>query len=361
MMTGRERVIASMRGEETDRLCWSPLIDGYYTSSLGSQGYGEKNVAEAVRLTGGDIMERHCPTIRAVDGGSIVRRSERNGNVWLDIVETPIGELRSEKAVSASGHTSFVSKHPIATVEDVKVYSYIMEHRHYEENYEALDRCNEIIGDDGIATSSGPLTPIQDFLQWLCGVENTIYLLVDHQEEVEACFNVMHESNIEAYRLICGGNSEVVIDYEDTSSTVINPDYYDRYCAGLIDDYAAICHDAGKLYLTHMCGKLSLFNEQLRRGKQDGIDSVCPPTTGDIWSYQAREAWGEEKIIVGGIEPPALERMSAAETEGYVRDILEKMDTFRRFILSTGDATAHGTPMDNLRAVTRVVGEYGWK
>jgi hypothetical protein len=62
-MTGKERIMASLRGKHTDRLCWSPLVDQYFISSLPAQGYPELNVPDAVRLLKADIMERHCPVV----------------------------------------------------------------------------------------------------------------------------------------------------------------------------------------------------------------------------------------------------------------------------------------------------------
>jgi uroporphyrinogen decarboxylase len=171
----------------------------------------------------------------------------------------------------------------------------------------------------------------------------------------------MHEKNKQMYKLLAEGPSVAIFDYEDTSSTIVSPMLYEKYCARYLDDYARICHDAGKLYITHMCGKLSAFNQQIRVGEMDGIDSVCPPTTGDIWAHEARREWGEEKIILGGLEPSALVCMTADETRAYVTRVLEQMPTFRSFILSTGDATAYGTPLENLETVSAVVAAYGWK
>ena len=33
-MTGKERIMASLRAEETDHVSWAPLIDPYYTAWL---------------------------------------------------------------------------------------------------------------------------------------------------------------------------------------------------------------------------------------------------------------------------------------------------------------------------------------
>jgi hypothetical protein len=155
-MTGRERLIASLRGEETDHVSWAPLIDPYYTAWLAAQGYGGTEAARgaledreglwaeetdaldipyAVRLVGGDILERHSPTIRVLEDSRITRRIETRGSEKLEIVDTPVGSLRTERRYSREGHTSYISKYPISSVEDVKVFQYVMEHTHYEEDF----------------------------------------------------------------------------------------------------------------------------------------------------------------------------------------------------------------------------------
>jgi len=382
VMTGRERIMASLRGEETDHVSWAPLIDPYYTTWLATQGYGGADAARgaledreglwseevdaldipyAIRLVGGDVLERHSPTIRVVEDDCITRRVSTRGSEKLEIIETPVGSLATERRYSREGHTRYISKHPISSVGDLKILQYLMEHTHYEEDFAGFRERLRVIGDDGIPTSDGPQSPIQHFYMFLCGVQATTYLLLDHPAEMAECFAVMHQKHLEQYRLVCESPADVVIDYENTSSTVMSPAFYRQYSESFINQYADICHAADKLFITHMCGKLSAFTPELRQGRQDGFDSLCPPTTGDIWAHEARAAWGDDKVIIGGVEPAALARMDACETRAYVTRVLDQMSTLRRFVLSTGDATPYGTPVENLRAVADVVADYPWK
>ena len=382
VMTGQERLTASLAGEETDHVSWAPLIDPYYTTWLATQGYGGADaprvvledraglwseeidaldIPYAIRLVGGDILERHSPTIREVEECCITRRILTRDREKLEIIETPVGLLETERRYSREGHTSYISKHPVSSVEDLKVLQYVMEHTHFEEDFAGFRDRMRVIGSDGIPTSDGPQSPIQHFYMFLCGVQATTYLLMDQPAEMAECFAVMHQKNLEQYRLVCESPTGVVIDYENTSSTVMSPAFYRQYSEPFIDEYAGICHAAHKLFITHMCGKLSAFNAELRQGRQDGFDSLCPPTTGDIWAHEARAAWGDDKVIIGGVEPAALTRMDACETRAYVTRVLDQMPTLRRFVLSTGDATPYGTPVENLRAVADVVANYLWK
>jgi hypothetical protein len=381
-MSGKERLMASLRGEETDHVSWAPLIDPYYTAWLTTQGYGGPDaprveiddqeglwseetdaldIPYAIRIVGGDILERHSPTIRKVEDSTINRRTVARGSDQVEIVETPIGCLETVRRYSNVGHTRYISKYPVSTVEDLKIIQYLMEHTHYVPDFDRFRARAAVIGDDGIPTSDGPQSPIQHFYMFLCGIQATTYMLLDHPDAMAECFAVMHQNHLEQYRLTCESPTDVVIDYENTSSTVMSPAFFRKYSDPFINEYADICHTAGKTFITHMCGKLSLFNPELRDGHQDGVDSLCPPTTGDLWAHEARAAWGAGKVIIGGVEPAALARLDERGIRAYAAHVLDQMPTFRRFILCTGDATPYATPVENIRAVQDVVEHYPWK
>ncbi len=191
------------------------------------------------------------------------------------------------------------------------------------------------------------------------GVENGVYRIADYEDDVLSLFEAMHELNLKEYRLLAEGLSPVIFTYEDTSTTVLSKSYYLNYCIDYIDQYADILHEGGKKFITHMCGKLTGFIHEIGAGKMDGIDSLCPPTTGDLWACDARKAWGDDKIIIGGIEPPALSRMTAEESVEYAAKVIDSMGPCRSFILSTGDAVPYGTPLENLQAISDYVKKIG--
>ena len=355
MMTRRERLLAALRGQEVDRIPWSPCMDGYYTSSLPEQGY-DMDLIETMRFLRSDIMERHVPIVKEEVKGLSIREVVRGDTITYEYV-TPIGILTEER--KRSGRTIYRSRHLLRSVEHLKTYQYIVENTTYGPRFDEFLARDRFIGQDGLATPSGNLTPIQSLLQHLMGVEGVVYALADHPNEMNELLEVMHEQNLESYRLLAESPAHVVFTYEDTSTTVMSPAMYLSYSAPQLDEYADILHQGGKVFITHMCGKLKGFARLVGAGLMDGIDSLCPPTTGDLWAHEAREIWGEEKVIIGGIEPPALVWMSVEETTRYVTDVLNQMAPGRAFILSTGDAVAYGTPIENLLAITEVVERKG--
>lgn len=355
-MTNRERLLCCFNREETDRVPWSPLIDGYYISSLPEQNI-HLDIIEAMRYIGCDIMERHVAMPQTTFENVVIRREEsHDGSSFRTWYETPVGNVFEERKYS--GQTSFITRPLIENEKDIKIYEYIVNDMRFHDDIENFILRDKLIGDDGLATTSGMLTPIQQLLQHLAGVENTVYLMYDYPELMDELLEVMHEKNKEFYQVLAHYPTKAVFAYEDTSSTVMSRSMFTDYSLPAINDYARILHESGKLFITHMCGCLNAFKEDIGKGLQDGVDSVCPPDTGDLYVWEARKTWGDNKIIIGGIDPPALSRMTVAESVKTAKEILDKMRGERGFILSTGDAVPYGTPIQNLIEITKIVKHY---
>ena len=349
-MTNRERILAALDRKETDRLPWSPLIDPYFINSLPKQGLNME-IIEAMRYIGNDIIERHvCGAQAHIQ--NVETRTEVEDGARRIYYETPVGSIYREKKQTPT--TEYVSKHFIESVEDMKILQYIAEHTTYTPNDKAFKERDQYIGDSGIATVSLTPSPIQEMLQTLCGVENTVYLMADYPEEMDELLNAMHERDKRQCFALCEYDTPVIFQYEDTSTTVMNRILLEDYEIPCINDYAKIFHDHGKKYITHMCGKLTGFKSEIGAADMDGVDSVCPPTTGDLCPWDARESFGN-KVIIGGIEPPALAGMNVEQTLRYVVEIIQKLTNKTGFILSTGDAVPYGTPIENMIAVTKLI------
>ena len=353
-MTGRERILNTLAGKPTDRLAWSPLIDPYFIDSLPAQGYNLE-IIEAMRYIGNDIMERHVamptPQIKNVE-----IRTERHGSTTRTYYETPVGTVFY--AQSKTDSTTYISKHFIETVEDMRVFQYIAENTTFISNAAAFHERDLYIGDSGIATASMTESPIQEMLQHLCGVENTVFLMADYPEETEALLAALHQKTLRQCAVLAAYDTPVIFAYEDTSTTVMNKSMLCDYELPHTNDYDRLLRKSGKRLITHMCGKLSGFKEEIAKGEMYGIDSVCPPTTGDLPIWEARAAFGD-KLLIGGIEPPSLVHMTVRQTLDTVAEILRRMKDKSKFILSTGDAVPHGTPIQNLMAVTRLIERMG--
>ena len=353
-MTSKERIMAVLKGKEPDRLPWAPLMDEYYTKSLAINGKIPDTV-DVAREIGADIMERHVQTYNVIEN-NIERKFERNGDKELETIITPVGILKQH--YSYSGETRFDRGHRVNTLEDIKVLQYIFENTNYELMPKSFLERQAYIKDDGIATVTVNSSPIEVLTQGPMGLENFTYNLYDNEKEVKELMEVIYNTNLKQLKKLIESPAEVIINYEDTSTTVLSDKWYKEFVSGYINECADLVHKSGKIYITHMCGKLKGFVNIIKNDRMDGIDSVCPPTTGDLWAHEALESFNG-KFIIGGIEPSALKRMTVDETEKYVMKILKEVAPWKNFILSTGDATSFGTPIENLKKVSELIRKYG--
>jgi len=349
-MTNRERILAAFDGKEVDRLPWSPYIDSYFMDSLHRQGL-RLGIIEAMRYIGNDIIERHVCGPRS-HKKNVETYTEESGNRKRVYYHSPAGTICKE--LTRIQTTEYVTKHCIETLEDMKIFQYIAEHTTYIPDAKAFRERDQYIGDSGIATVSLTPSPIQEMLMSLCGVENTVYLMADHPEEMAELLHTMHERNLRQCLALCEYDTPVVFQYENASTAMTNRVFLETYEIPCINEYAKIFHDHGKKYVTFLCGKVAGFQTPIGTADMDGIDALCPPTTGDMYPWEARKAFGN-KLLMGGIEPPALCNMTVEETLSYVLEILRKMEDKSRFILSTGGAVPYGTPIENMIAVTKLI------
>lgn len=357
-MSGRERIMAILTGKPYDRIPWAPLIDAYYTTSLPELGLPEMDVIDTLRYAGADIILRHVPCIQEHFTDKVERSVSTNGDLTVTKLSTPVGEITTVHR--ARGKTSFKIKPYVESIEDLKVLQYVRENTYYTECFDKFHEVSERIGDDGIATASTPMSPIQMLLQSYIGVENFTYMLYDYEDEVREYMEVDHAKNMEQYRLLASAPEEikVFIDYEDTSTTVMSPSWFRDYSAPCINEYSDISHSTGKIFIAHMCGKLYGLLDELSELHVDGFDSVCPATTGDLDAAVALERL-PGKLVIGGIEPPSLKMMSTEQCVQTAAKVIQDCKPYGRFILCTGDATPYGTPMENLQALSKLVEEIG--
>lgn len=379
-MTSRERIMAVLKGEVPDRVPWVPLFSRYYIKSLPALGLPLEEFAplekatgpalreslnlaeiEIGRYVGADIMRRHVMTWkcsypgveafckRAPDGSVVNGFNTSKGRIW-------------ERVVEQNG-TDFIAKHMVETKEDLLAYKEVLSHTRLVPFYDDFKEFEAYVEEDGINTLTGPVTPIQEMLQFKMGIENCTFALMDEPDLMEELFSEMHRINKDIYAILAGSGAEVAVTYEDTSTTVMSPEWYERYCMQELDDYSDILHAGGLYHIAHMCGKLSLLTGHISLGKFDGVDSVCPPTTGDLEPGDALEQTG--KIIIGGLEPPALVRMDRDEVISYTEEKLRQVESVpggkERFMLCTGDSTAAGTPVENLKAISEYVCKRDWQ
>jgi len=375
IMTSRKRLITVLKGGRADRIPWSPLVEGFFLSGL----HGKPDLIEILTEIGADMMVRKVPvyvsnifrpyeiseaTRASVPTGCLPKGIEviesKQDNKITRIYKTPKGSLQEGlETTPYSSAIPFPTEYLIKNKEDIKIYRYLVEREEITPYFDIFESKEKVIGDKGLATAVVPHTPMQHLLIIHMGVANFYYTLNDYKEELVGLMNDMHQRNLGTCRIIADSPAEVAIEYENTGTTYVSPEIYKKYEKPAMDEYGKILHKADKIFLVHMCGQIKLLADLIKAGEQDGISDIAPFPTGDWDLKEAYETLSPEQLIVGGLDSIKLRSGSAEEIVNYTRNILDELKPGKGLILGNGDSILQGTPVENLKAVTKTVKQYG--
>lgn len=363
-MNSRERIMASLKGEDVDRIAWSPCIDGYFLEKV--------DQVDGFRKIGADAMLRHLfnyignPPFRIsfpVPGKTMpwTTDTKKVGDETEITYTTPVGSLVERvKKNPQSDNIPWTTRRRIETVEDVKTLTWMCEQGEFVPIPQLFEMAEKRIGDDGVTTISILGTPLFWLLNGEAEIDTFWYLYFDHTEEVEALFEAAHRMTKRMCTAVAEGVGEVVIQYENLSSSLCSPKIWQMYAPRWIEEYADILHAGDKIYLQHDCGHLLAFGDELGKIALDGFVDVATPPTGTLPDLKtARELWGPDKLIMGGIDATAQVELEPEEMKDYTREVIKNMGDGRRMVLGTNDAVPKNTTWENLQAISEVVKEEG--
>jgi uroporphyrinogen-III decarboxylase len=381
-MTSRERILAALRKEPVDRIPFVPLIDSYTLMDMPPEIIGGvtgpimdlATQIEAARRLGCDVNARHVPVTEPLAGGAphlqsmgrfgppVEARAEFEQGQLTEIIETPVGTLTAAwRYTDKVGWIPHMVKPAVTDHEELKIFHYAVERLLMEPPAPAYDMFHEAearIGEDGIAMVSIPNSPLMFLIEMAWGLENTYYMLHDHRAEVEDIMARLRTSVRRHVEAVAASPAQVVVQYENTSSTLLSPDMFLRYCLPCLNEHADILGAAGKIFLVHMCGKLRAFVNDIGRGRFDGVSDIPPPPTGDLALDEAADRLPEHSVM-GGIDPTTFISRDAKAVEAEVAGLIERIKPRRGVLLGSADTTPRGTPVENFRLVRRLVETIG--
>ena len=381
-MTSRERILAALQSQPVDRIPFVPLIDSYTVMDMSPEIIGDASgpmfdpmtLSNAARALGCDVMPRHVlsavspegrvPHLESLGrfGSPVEAKIGFDSGQLSETIETPVGSLTAMwQFTDKAGWIPHMVKPLVSDYEELKIFHYAVDHLESvssQQSYDAFLYLEQEIGDDGIATATVPNTPLMFLIEMAWGLENTYYMLHDYRAEVEDILEKLHLSLKRHVEVLAEGPAQVVIQYENTSSTLLSPDIFRRYCLPRLNEYADILMGAGKIFLVHMCGKLQAFVEDISQADFGGVADIPPPPTGDLPLDEAK-ARMPGKVVIGGIDPTTFLGHDAKYLKQEVARLIERIKPHRGVLLGSADTAPRGTPPENFRMIGELVKTVG--
>jgi hypothetical protein len=317
------------------------------------------------RFLGGDVLDR-------IGGGcalaSETPQVQQTTEPWADgsvhtTWETPLGRLTRAAMPEQGGRVQFTVDMPIKQAGDYAILRYIVEHTRYTVDDESLTYARSrlrSIGDDGIAYTAMPESPIQQLIRGWTMLDRLVFDLADCPAVVADVLAAMHALNCQYYELACRVTpASVVVCWDDANNQQISRRMLERYWVPAIRDYAAICHRYDKLYVLHDCGRLRGLVDLFADAGIDAIDWCSPPPTGDVTWAEVQQACGGRVCVMGATPAPIMRYGTPGEVEASLRVWLDGVDLERNFLLQI--LCPLGTPLANAaRAVKVLHCDYGF-
>jgi hypothetical protein len=351
-MTSRERLLAAYRGEAVDRLpFWAKVTNSTWRLSQPPEvrAWSDRQLLDYIGADGLFGAGRFVRTERP----RVTTDETRADHTRTVVTHTPDGDLVERwrmDPLTASWHPA---EFPVKTAEDLGRYRWLYEDVRVSTDDGALQaaraRVREI-GERGVVHQGWGTSPLMHLVEHVIGPVGAAYLLADRPADVEALMAAMHRANLALVRHVAERTpADLVVSVENTSTTLISPAQFEKYCYIHLCDYGRAIEAAGRMHELHMCGKLRALLGRINGIPAASIEAFTAPTLGDARLGDGRRL-APSKTLVGGTRVNTW-LLGLAEIRAYIEGELAACPDHRRIVLTTAGVAPPACPAETFRAI----------
>lgn len=300
-MSPRERWLAAMRMQPVDRLPFWPKLSGSYAPAQ-QPPFDTMDNAEIHRWIGSDQHNGISGCVRN-QRTKTAGRDEGDDKTQTTSFETPHGTLTRVSKFDPHSQSWHPVKMPVTCREDIKIMRTFVEDTSPCLDPEGLAKANvdkARIGETSVTSNGVGESPLMEWVEWLAGVENAHFFLLDYQDEVEALFEAMQEVLIKRWQIVAEHSvADLIYMIENTSTTLISPTQYRQYCLPHMQAYAKIANAYDRNLVLHMCGTLKDVLPELATLPVRAFEAFTSAPVGNTSLSEGRAAC-PDTCLVGG-------------------------------------------------------------
>jgi len=393
-MTHKERMLAAIRGEPTDRIPYAPRLDLWYWANKQAgtlpAGFEDATLKQIVDDNG---MSFHAvaPEFRDLRGpeddadralgiynlavmpcqtvfDNIERVIETEGDRTRVTYHTPKGSLRTvtvyDKAMREAGISiTHVEEYAFKSPEDYEPLRELFRHARAVPNYEGFEAFAAGVGERGIPVAyvSSAASPMHLLQREIMRFDVFFYEMHDHPDEInelsasiQPYWNQMLDvaSRSPAEVLLLGANYDAAVTY---------PPFFKEYITPTLQSFARTLHAQGKYLLTHTDGENTGLLTHYLDAEIDIADSICPQPMTKLSLKEVRDAFGKRITVMGGIPSVALlkETMDETQFDEFLDGFFEEIGDGSHLILGISDTTPPAAEWSRLLKIRDRVEAFG--
>jgi hypothetical protein len=356
-MTSKERMMIALERGRPDRLPvtihqWQPFHLARYMGGL--------DQLQAFKHCGLDASYATWP-VEEIGSSHWLIGSEpmsRQGNEqfirwWVD---TP--RKRLSAVMGSNEYTCFITEHPCKTMEDCEIYLKYFPDRKLKK--QSLQQQYDYVGDAGIVRGFifmwGQMGPWQDLCE-LVGTQEAILLASDESDWTSDFLRRVTDRKVEwILRELPGAKFDLIeLGGGAASSTVISPEYFERFVLPHERRIVAAVHEAGLKCVYHTCGGMRAILDLIPQTGCDASETLSPPGVGGDLRPEDRilvkQKLGSRVGLIGGLDQGGI--LTDGKPDDVRREVHALFDTYGAgggYICSASDHFFHA-PVENLKAL----------
>jgi len=355
-MTPRERILATLHGEQADSLpffhWWRHCQIGQVERECRNRGMGISwwRPPYSVKYHNVDVTE-----IQDVSTGETIYRR---------IYHTPVGSIYIDEKRGAGmglwhGGRNYQSVTPwqmarlVKEPEDYDVLKYIVEHTEYQAFYPPIEQALDWLGDDGVVVGYLPHSPMQMLMiDWVGSEQGRFFIHhARYRDKVEEVYRAISKSYEPLYEIAAKSPADAVVFGDNIDGVLVNPRLFKQYFMPEYEKCAKVLRENGKLMGCHMDGRVRVLKDLIAKCPQDFIEALHPPPMGDLPISEALSAWRDKIIWMG--YPGSVYTMGPDEVKRHTLNLLRSVIPGDR--LSIEMSTENLVSNENLQMLTSVL------
>jgi hypothetical protein len=358
-MTSRERLLAAYRGEEVDRLPYWPKVLGGNWRSGQQAAVARLDDLQLLDAIGADGLFGGGQSVLEGAIHHITNQVHEDGGRRQISWSTPDGPMVERSQFDAVTKSWHPIEYPVKTLDDLRRARWLFDRIELRANPKAIGLSKarlERIGQRGIMKTAWGASPWMTMVERLAGPVQAHLLLSDHAVQMVELLDLMHRANLKRLEMFAQHTpAEVICSIENTSTTLISPAQFDRFCLPHLTDYGRVIEQSGRWHELHMCGQIGQLLKRIETIPAVSIEAFSSAPIGDARLVDGRTRV-PSKTLLGGtcaniwLEPP--ERI-----EAFLQEELDACGDHRRIIVTTGGEAPQGCSIDTFQRIGRWLAE----
>ena len=338
-MTARERILAALRGEETDRFpVWLKMANDTWRTSQ-PEPYRSADALALLREAGCDVM-LHVGVKMHTDAPHVRRSAEKLDGTRTTAVKTPDGSLAGEERRDPQTLSWHPTRFMVETPEDFRRLRWLFTETGYTADSESASRAaqrqKELEAEDVVTTSGVGPGPLMNLVQHISGPVTTVYLMHDEPALFRETLELMHADRMRYLRATLPHEpADTFWLTENTSTTLISPGMFEEFCVPYLAEYGELIREHGLIPVHHMCGALNALLEMIDALPAAANEAFTTRPLGDVSLAEGRRRM-PSKALIGGTNATLWLKPAETIVETVARDLAECPDRRRIFLTSAG-------------------------